>query len=161
MKPLPPTLREKRRYLLARITPRWSVGDDSRLIYQAVVEAITSLFGDAGGAQIQAAVVFSQDDYIIIRCRRGMERHLEIALATVHQIGENPARMRTISTSGTMRTLKEKMKVPPPVEEESGVSIHGKDYAAYLQGRQKIDLIAKNNKSQKLLFFTQKEVEEI
>ncbi len=52
MKPLPPTLREKRRYILARIVPRWRIPEDARLLHLAVMEAATSLWGDpaCGGA---------------------------------------------------------------------------------------------------------------
>ncbi len=161
MKPLPPTLREKRRYILARIAPRWHVSGDTRLLHQAVMEATTSLWGDAEAAQIQPAVVFQQGDCAIVRCRRGTEQQLAVAMATIHRIGENAVAVRTIATSGTIRTLKERISVPPAPEQGGDVVLAEKHYAAYRLGRHKVDLVAKSNKSQKLLFFTQKEIEEI
>ena len=161
MKPLPPTMREKRRYILARILPRWYVPEDSRLMHQAVMEATTSLWGDAAVAQQQPGVVFQQGDYVIVRCRRGTEKQLAVAMATIHRIGETPVAVRTVAISGTIQALKEQIRVPPTPEQAGEVVLAEKHYAAYLLGRHKVDLIAKSNKSQKLLFFTQKEFEEI
>ena len=58
----PPTLREKRRYLLVAIEPAGTVIDQKDLYY-AISDATTSLWGDAMAAVITPAVVASEGQY--------------------------------------------------------------------------------------------------
>ncbi|HET6581172.1 MAG TPA: Rpp14/Pop5 family protein, partial [Methanoregula sp.] len=69
----PPTLREKRRYILVSVEPSGEIIDRKDL-YFAICDATTSLWGDATAAVISPAVIASDGPYVIIRCRRGTER---------------------------------------------------------------------------------------
>ncbi len=55
---------------------------DQKELYYALSDAITSLWGDAMAAVIVQAVICAEGDYVVIRCRRGTERELAIALST-------------------------------------------------------------------------------
>ena len=90
MKPLPPTLRTKKRYVLAAIEPV-GAGADQKELYRAVSCALTSLFGDVRAAMISPAVIDSVPGHLIVRCNRGGEHDLRIALATVTVAGVKPS----------------------------------------------------------------------
>ncbi len=75
MRPRPPTMRTKRRYILARILP-YGAAVDQKQLYLSVIEAAASLFGDAAVGLAQPAVVYCDAGYAIIRCRRGAERDI-------------------------------------------------------------------------------------
>jgi len=66
MRPRPPAMRTKRRYILARILP-YGATPDQKDVYLSVVEAATSLFGDAAVGLAQPAVVFCDGGYVVIR----------------------------------------------------------------------------------------------
>lgn len=159
MKPLPPTLREKRRYVLARIVPPWSPVADPRILAAEVQAAVTSLWGDAAGAEIQPVIVAFEQGHAIVRCRRGTEDRLVTALATVRRVGDHSVALRTIATSGTIRSLKDRIR-PITIGEEREISFGGVRYLARRTGGGRLDLIEKSIKNQKALFFIQTEVEE-
>jgi ribonuclease P/MRP protein subunit POP5 len=98
MKPLPPTLRQKRRYVLARIVPPWTPILDHRTLSAEVQAAVTMLWGDAGGAEIQPVIVACEQGHAIVRCRRDTEDRLATALATVRRVGEHPVALLTVAT---------------------------------------------------------------
>lgn len=106
MKPLPPTLREKHRYVLVRI-----LGVSSPVqkdIYRAVADAVNSVFGDFSAAKIRPAVVWSENDCAVVRCVRGTEKELCAALACVSRCGGESAAFRAVVTSGTILGAKKK-----------------------------------------------------
>ena len=78
----PPTLREKRRYLLARIDPS-GTNPEAKDLYYAVYEAVVSLFGDMSAAAMQPSVIAVEGEHALLRCRRGAEREFVIALSTL------------------------------------------------------------------------------
>ena len=82
MSPRPPTLRENRRYILVRVEPAGTVIDQKELYY-AISDAVTSLWGDAAAGVITQAVVAAENGHVIIRCLRGTEKELALALSTV------------------------------------------------------------------------------
>jgi len=159
VKPLPPTLREKRRYVLVRIVPPWTPVADPRTLAAEVQAAAASLWGDAGSAEMQPVVVVCDQGHAIIRCRRGTEDRLATTLATVRRVGDHPVALRTVATSGTILSLKERIR-PIYTGEEHEVSCGGVHYLARRTGGGRLDLIEKSIKNQKVLFFIQKEVEE-
>ena len=109
MKALPPTLRVNKRYVLCRIVPH-GLNADGKAVYYAVYEAVSSLFGDAGAAEIGMSVVHTEGDWAIVRCTRGYETKLQAAVSTVNAIGDMPCAIRPVLTSGTILTLKEKIR---------------------------------------------------
>ena len=109
MKALPPTLRVNKRYVLCRIVPH-GLNADGKAVYYAVYEAVSSLFGDAGAAEIGMSVVHTEGNWAIVRCTRGYEKKLQAAVSTVNAIGDMPCAIRPVLTSGTILTLKEKIR---------------------------------------------------
>jgi hypothetical protein len=95
-----------------------------------------------------------------VRCRRGEERTLEAALAAVFRIGDVPIALRTIATSGTILSLRE--RIPPPPEESWREAVfEGVTYTARCGSRQKVDLFEKGINSKKVLFLIQHDIEGI
>ena len=108
MRPLPPTLRENRRYILIKIEAGELTQKD---IYRAAADSVRDLFGDVGASKIHPAVIWSDDDFAIVRCSRGHELEMTAALACVTKAGGNPAVFRTVKTSGTVLGAKKGISV--------------------------------------------------
>ena len=104
----PPTLREKKRYILVRVLPGGTKPDPKDLYY-AVFEAVTSLWGDHAGALVQPAVVAVEDGFAVVRCRRGTEQELATALPTVISCRGQHIALRAVATSGTIESLRERI----------------------------------------------------
>jgi ribonuclease P/MRP protein subunit POP5 len=104
-------MRENFRYVLAHIIPDEPY--ESRDIYRAIAESVMSLYGDDITAKMWPSVMQVSGSYAIIRCRRGMEKQLETALSVITHIQGIPAAVRPLRTSGTIRTLKEKIPHHP------------------------------------------------
>ena len=106
----PPTLRDKRRYLLVRIDPAGTTIDQKELYY-AISDAVTALFGDVVAAiMVQAVICAEGDRHIVIRCRRGTERELAIALSTITACRDTRIALRIIAASGTIESLRERLR---------------------------------------------------
>lgn len=160
MKPLPPTLREKKRYVLFRIAPHHSAFDGKQ-VYYAIYEAISSLYGDFGAAEIYMAVVFCEGHYAIVRCRRGSEKQLSAAALTVNRINGTHCALHPLSTSGTIAALRRRMPEPPSPAPESRVVFSGGEYTARRCSQEKVDLHGDGIKNQEILYFTQYDLEDI
>nr|WP_320161464.1 Rpp14/Pop5 family protein [uncultured Methanoregula sp.] len=183
----PPTLRENRRYILARVQPTGTPIDQKELYY-AISDAVTSLWGDGMAAVITPAVVAAEGDYVFIRCRRGTERELAIALSTVTGCRETKLALRILATSGTMESLRERKNgmsppVPagqPPAKPAAGIpsgtpeipeqlpeataevpeyQIGGVAYTVTHCDGQKVDVIEKGFKNTNRLFLTRPDLE--
>lgn len=117
----PPTLRENRRYILARVLPSGTPIDQKEL-YFAISDAVTSLWGDGMAAVITPAVVAAEGDFVFIRCRRGTERELSVALSTVTGCRETRIALRLLAASGTLESLRERIRemAPPAAPEPAG-----------------------------------------
>ena len=106
----PPTLRDKRRYLLVRVDPAGTQIDQKELYY-LVADAVTSLFGDVVAAiMVQAVICAEGNRHIVIRCRRGTERELAIALSTITVFRDTRIALRIVAASGTIESLRERMR---------------------------------------------------
>ena len=160
----PPTLREKRRYLLVLVEPAGTPIDQKDLYY-AVSSAITSLWGDVMASSIMPAVVAAEERFVIIRCLRGTERELAIALSTITTCREVRIALRVIAASGTIESLRERIRtMKPPVGEDSGPCecIFEKKPVQVLHcDGQKIDVIEKGFKNTNRLFLTREDLEEL
>jgi ribonuclease P/MRP protein subunit POP5 len=111
----PPTLREKRRYILVCVEPSGTIIDQKDL-FHTVCDAITSLWGDATAAVITPAVIGSEGQYKIIRCRRGTERELSLALTTITYCRENGWPRISLHASEMGRGLYEELGFQPTNE---------------------------------------------
>ena len=159
MKPRPPAMRAKRRYILVRILP-YRTAPDQKQVYLSVIEAATSLFGDAAVGLSQPAVVLCEGGYAVIRCRRGTEKDIAVALTTVTAIADERVALRTVATSGTIHALRRRMKPIKPLSGDGDVKVGEQYVTVYRYPRQKVDLVEKGIKHQKSLFFTEADLEE-
>ncbi|ABN57606.1 MULTISPECIES: Rpp14/Pop5 family protein [Methanoculleus] len=159
MRPRPPAMRTKRRYILARILP-YRARVDQKQMYFAVIEAATSLLGDAAAGLAQPAVVFCEGGYVVVRCRRGTEKDVAVALSTVTAVADERIALRTVATSGTIHALRRRMRSIRQLPGDEEVKIGETYFAVYRYPRQKVDLVEKGIKHQKSLFFTEADLEE-
>jgi ribonuclease P/MRP protein subunit POP5 len=174
----PPTLREKRRYILARIEPAGTVLEQKDLYY-TISDATTSLWGDATTAIITPAVVALEHGHVVIRCRRGTERELAIAVSTVTACREVRICLRIIAASGTIESLRKRFRpkrVPKsktdsespetvtyvaeaPVQPEC--TFAKKTFQIVQCNGQKVDVIEKGFKNTNRLFLTKDDLEDL
>lgn len=161
----PPTLREKRRYLLAWVEPCDLVVDGKDLYY-VIYDAASSLWGDVVTAAMRPAVISIENGYVILRCRRGMEREFSIALSTVTLYRETPIVLRVCATSGTIDSLRDRIKqgIKPvadtPVLNERECTFGTGSYEIVQWYGQKVDVIEKGFKNAHRLFLTNDDLEE-
>ena len=171
----PPTLREKRRYVLTRMDPAGTTVEQKDLYY-AIVEAATTLWGDGMAATIVPAVVAVEGDYVFVRCVRGTERELMIALSTVIAVRDVRIALRIIAASGTMESLRARVRrrtgpfIPPspvapvpPADGESpgspGLAFAGKIFIPLECEGEKVDVMEKGFKNTNRLFLTTEDLE--
>jgi ribonuclease P/MRP protein subunit POP5 len=160
MKPRPPTMRDKRRYILCAVHPVHRRHADPRRMYYAIQNAVTSLWGDHGSAKIQMVVVGGDEGYVIVRCIRGTEDLLEAAIATVTGLDGERVALHPVAVSGTIRALRRRMRPAPPVRMMEEIEIDGRTVTPCAHSRQKVDLFAKGIKNQESLYFTHDDMEE-
>jgi len=158
----PPTLRDKRRYILVRVDPPGTPVDPKELYY-AVSDAVTSLWGDAMAAVIIQAVICVEGDYVVMRCRRGSERELAIALSTITVFRDTRVALRIIAASGTIDSLRDRMKRSdePSADCIEEFRFGGKEYVVTYCDGQKVDVIEKGFKNTHRLFLTREDLENV
>jgi ribonuclease P/MRP protein subunit POP5 len=160
----PPTLREKRRYILVSVEPSGTIIDRKDL-YFAICDAATSLWGDVTAAVIMPAVIACEGQYMIIRCRRGTERELFIALSTITCCRDSRIALRITATSGTINTLREKIRSLQTPDREAvsppEFMFSEKLFRAEYCSGQKVDVIEKGFKNTNRLFLTREDLEEL
>lgn len=167
-------MREKRRYLLLRIEPA-GIEIDQKDLYYTVSDAVTTLWGDAIAAVITPAVVAAENGHVFIRCTRGSERELTIALSTVTGYRDVRLALRMVAVSGTMESLrgrvrKQKKPIPNTCNEPASpsvdpvdpreVSFAGKKFIVLECEGGKVDVIEKGFKNTNRLFLTSEDLEE-
>jgi ribonuclease P/MRP protein subunit POP5 len=150
--------------MLLRTEPAGTVPDQKELYY-AVHEAVSSLWGDAAAALIHMAVVAAEHGYVVVRCRRGTERELAIALTTVTSCAGQRISLRTLATSGTIESLRERMAIlrapETPVVPPDECTIDGRSYNVCHCSGQKVDVIEKGFKNTTRFFLTRDDLEDI
>ena len=158
----PPTLRDKRRYVLVRVEPA-NTPLDQKDLYYAIADAITSLYGDVAAAIMIQAVVAAEGDYVFIRCRRGTERELATALSTINTCRDTRIALRIIAASGTMEGLRRRIrtkKAPEPAAEcADACTFDNKTFTPVYGNGQKVDVIEKGFKNTHRFFLTTEDLE--
>jgi ribonuclease P/MRP protein subunit POP5 len=174
MSPRPPTLRENRRYILVRVEPAGTVIDQKELYY-CIADAVTSLWGDAMAGVIMQAVVAEEHGHVILRCLRGTEKELAVALSTVTGCRDTRLALRVVAASGTMESLRERIRpekpgtgiAAKPAAEPAAAGEPGpaecvlaeKTYLLMHCNGQKVDVIEKGFKNAHRLFVTRSDLE--
>ena len=102
MKPFPPTLREKRRYIEFRVIGPSGEKDVS----QALSNSILSLFGEDGYAKANFSIIEYSKGKGICRCTHDWLDNILVALAFVAKINGENARIMVLSVSGTLKTIR-------------------------------------------------------
>jgi ribonuclease P/MRP protein subunit POP5 len=172
--PRPPTLRENRRYILIRVEPAGTIIDQKELYY-AIADAVTSLWGDAVAGVIMQAVVAAEHGHVIIRCLRGTEKELALALSTVTACRDVRLALRIVAASGTMESLRERIRPQKSVTDaapepatglegnggtEPGACIFAQKSVLIMNcNGQKVDVIEKGFKNAHRLFLTKSDLE--
>ncbi len=108
MKPRPPTMREKRRYLLLRIDPP-TPDPDPKDLYFSVLDSVTSLYGDAEAARMMPVVISCGSGYAVVRCIRGYEEKLRITIVTLTSVTERRIALHAVAASGTLLALRRRV----------------------------------------------------
>lgn len=118
LKILPPTLREKKRYISLKIysTEPLQKEEITRLLWNQTI----NLYGEIEASKINLWIIetkeaenkkrFQQD--VIVKCQRGYEDKLITALSSIYRNRTNRIVVHTIGTSGTIRALKNKHHPP-------------------------------------------------
>ena len=162
MSPRPPTLRENRRYILVRVEPAGTVIDQKELYY-AVSDAVTSLWGDSVAGVITQAVVAAENGHVIIRCLRGTEKELALALSTVIACRDVRLALRIVAASGTIESLRERIHDHPapgePVPGTGDFFFENREVHLLYCNGQKVDVIEKGFKNAHRLFLTRSDLE--
>ena len=162
MTPRPPTLRENRRYVLARIEPAGTVVEPKELYY-TISDAVTLLWGDAVAGVIMQAVMGIENGHAIIRCIRGTEKELMIALSTITACRDTRLTLRIVAASGTIDSLRERIRdgngAGDPVPGDTTVVFDKKDAGIVYCHGQKVDVTGKGFKNAHRLFVTRSDLE--
>ncbi|MCD6559336.1 ribonuclease P protein component 2 [Palaeococcus sp. (in: euryarchaeotes)] len=107
-KTLPPTLRDKRRYIAFQV-----VGErkfTSREIKNALWETSLRVLGELGTAEAKPWFIkFDEKSQTgILRCDRRYVERVRFALALISRINDSHAVVKTLGVSGTIKRLKMK-----------------------------------------------------
>ncbi|MDD3407283.1 MAG: Rpp14/Pop5 family protein [Methanomicrobium sp.] len=159
MKPLPPTLRPDKRYVLSKIVPA-GFEPEGKDLYYAVYDAAVSLYGDCGAAEMSMSVVYSASGYVIMRCSRGFEEKLETAARMVFRISGTDCALHCKASSGTIAALKRKIPPSASYEITADIKIGDNSYSVCPVSQEKVDLYKEGIKHQDTLYFTREDLEE-
>jgi len=102
VKPFPPTLREKRRYIHFKVFGPSGEKD----VQDALSRSVLSLFGEDGYAKANFSIIEYSRGKGICRCTHDWLDNILVALAFVREIKGEKARISVLGVSGTLKTLR-------------------------------------------------------
>lgn len=113
LKPLLPSLREKKRYILFKVISEEKVNLEQ--IKEAFFNSILNMFGEKGLAQINAKFLenlWDDEEQIgILRIsNRGKYKSI-VGLGLISRIGDSRVNIKIYKVSGTIKTLKDRNKL--------------------------------------------------
>lgn len=117
MKILPPTLRPQRRYIAFEVISGTPVSREELL--REIFPAASSLLGDLVSSQCEIRLLDFNHPFGILRCLRGSEELARTVLCTISSIDGNPAFIRVLGVSGTIRAATEKY-----IEKREAYDVH-------------------------------------
>lgn len=117
LKILPPTLREKKRYVGLIIYSESPLKRED--IFSLLWNGIVNLYGEIESSKINLWILDSKEvennkrfQYnVIVKCQRGYEIELITALNTIYKFKKNRLVVHTIGTSGTIKSLNKKYRI--------------------------------------------------
>jgi ribonuclease P/MRP protein subunit POP5 len=107
---LPPSLRERRRYLLFEVTSEREL--DKRELLKEIWDSIYSLYGDVGASESKLWLIAyhvrenTNRSVGILRCAHDRVDEVRASLACIHSVNGARAGIRVIKTSGTIKGVK-------------------------------------------------------
>jgi len=109
LNPIPKTLREKKRYILFRVISDSSF--DVNPVARAINNTFLTLFGSFGVAKINPKLVYwdRKTGTGILKCERASKDKAISALQFVKAIDSTTVAISTLSVSGTIKTLRDKL----------------------------------------------------
>ena len=109
-KTIPLSKRERKRYILLEVL---NADISEKDFYFGFWIELLSFFGSKGLAEINPRLVLYRDNKAILKCKRGKETELIAGLAFIQKIRNKRVIIMPVSTSGTMKALKEKAGFEP------------------------------------------------
>ncbi len=114
LKILPPTLREKKRYIGLKMYSSDKLKKED--IFNILWNSIINVYGEIESSQINLWIVDSKEvendkrkEYnVIIKCKRGYETKVKTAFSSIYRNREKRIVVHTIGTSGTIKALNKK-----------------------------------------------------
>ena len=110
LNPLPPSLREKYRYVVFEIISKKEF--DLGVVVNAIWNAVLQLYGEVGASELS---LWMPSDYYNKKEKKGIVRtnhmsveKLRLALASIKQIENESVTLRIIGVTGTIRSAKNK-----------------------------------------------------
>lgn len=114
LKILPPTLREKKRYIAFNLYSENKIKKDEAVIF--LWNNLINLYGEKESGNINLWIinmkpVHNPDRYqyrCVIKCRRGYEKEMLTSLNAITGYKKSRVVIHTLATSGTLKSLDEK-----------------------------------------------------
>jgi len=111
LKPLIPTLREKKRYLAFEIITKDAINLGFSDVQKAIKESFKDLYGQTGEGD--AGIIMLSKKYKnnkgVIRVNNKYVDKLKLSLAMIKEINKNEAIIRSLTSSGMVRIAAEKI----------------------------------------------------
>lgn len=104
MKPLLPTLRQKKRYVAYEVISKNVLSFDK--IKENILMSIKTLFGESGLSNLNIIFVTGENNKGIIKTKRDCVDKLKAALAMVKKIDSTQVIIRTNYVSGVLKKVK-------------------------------------------------------
>lgn len=110
LNPIPPTLREKKRYILFKLICDNPIEENE--VNFTINEIMLSLFGSFGSAKINSKLIEwnPKENTGILECERFSEKKAITALQFLREIKGIQVLPNIISVSGTLKSLRESVK---------------------------------------------------
>jgi len=110
LKTIPPTLRDKKRYIAYEVISESKVDFDS--VSNAIWYSIINFLGEKGAAEADAWVIKNAYDASkqigILKCSHTDVENVRAAMALVQKVGESRAIVRVLGISGTIKAARNK-----------------------------------------------------
>ncbi len=114
LKILPPTLREKKRYIAFDLFSENKINKDELIVF--LWNCIVNIYGEIESSKINLWLInfkiiknSQRRQYrCIIKCRRGYETEMITALNSITKYKNSRVVIHTLATSGTIKTLDDK-----------------------------------------------------
>lgn len=114
LKILPPTLREKKRYIGLKLYSQNRIKKED--IFNILWNSIINVYGEIEASKINLWIVDTKEiknnkrfqQNIIVKCQRGYENKVITAVNTIYRQRETRIVVHSIGTSGTIKSLNKK-----------------------------------------------------